>query len=233
MRIGGFQKTSLIDYPGRVSCILFLTGCNFDCPYCHNPKLVRNPKSASVIGESQLLDFLAKRRGLLDGVVITGGEPTLQSDLPDLCRAIKSMGFAVKLDTNGSRPAALRQLIADRLLDFIAMDIKTEPDRYRPIICAACRPSDITESVRIILSSSIPHEFRTTCVRPVIDDAAIDAISMLIDGAQRHALQRVQHETCDVLHPEFFQTYDWHLDDTALERFQTKIAAHVGTCIIR
>src|SRR6056297_2871022 len=112
MNIGGFQKTSLIDYPGKISCILFLAGCNFDCPYCHNPDLVRSGSEIpSVIDPDQLEAFLVRRQGLLDGVVITGGEPTLQSDLPDLCRRIKALGFSIKLDTNGSCPKILKQLI--------------------------------------------------------------------------------------------------------------------------
>src|SRR6056297_3972853 len=102
MNIGGFQKTSLIDYPGKISCILFLCGCNFDCPYCHNPDLVRVNKAQPALDEQQLKDFLSKRQGLLDGVVVTGGEPTLKPDLPDLCRTIQAMAFAAKLDSNGS-----------------------------------------------------------------------------------------------------------------------------------
>lgn len=233
MNIGGIQKTSLIDFPGRVSCILFLTGCNFDCPYCHNPELGNGNQSPSVINASQLRTFLTKRRGLLDGVAITGGEPTLQSDLPDLCRTIKSMGFSIKLDTNGSRPAVLKKLIAEQLLDFIAMDVKTMPEQYIPLICRSCKPSEIIDSIQIIISSRLPHEFRTTCVKPIVDEAVIEAMANLINGAQRHALQRVQHETVNVLHPEFFKTHDWYLDDNALERFQSIMAGHVDTCVIR
>lgn len=233
MNIGGFQKTSLIDYPGKISCILFLSGCNFDCPYCHNPDLVRGNKTQPAIDEHQLKNFFLKRSGLIDGVVITGGEPTLQSDLADLCQTIKSMGFLVKLDTNGSRPTVLKQLIAKHLVDYVAMDIKTDPDRYSPLICRSCNPADITESVHIILSSQLPHEFRTTCVKPIIDEAAIDVMARLIDGAHRHALQKVQHETVNVLHPEFFKTHDWYIDDSTLEQYQSLIAARVGTCVIR
>ncbi len=233
MNIGGFQKTSLIDYPGKISCILFLSGCNFDCPYCHNPDLVRGNKTKPAIDEQQLNSFLSKRKGLIDGVVITGGEPTIQPDLADLCRKIKTMGFAVKLDSNGSRPAVLKQLIADQLIDFIAMDIKTDPKRYSPLICRSCDPVDITESVHIILSSQLPHEFRTTCVKPLIDEEAITSMATLINGADQHALQKVQHEKVNVLHPEFFENYDWYIDDSTLEHYRSVIAAHVGACVIR
>src|SRR6056297_3033402 len=233
MNIGGFQKTSLIDYPGKISCILFLSGCNFDCPYCHNPDLVRGNKAQPALDEQQLKDFLSKRQGLLDGVVVTGGEPTLQPDLPDLCRTIKAMGFAVKLDSNGSRPTVLKQLVAEPLIDYIAMDIKTAPERYSPFICRSCNPADITESIRIILTSQLPHEFRTTCVSPIVDEEAIAAMATLINGARRHALQKVQYDTVDVLHPEFFQTHDWYIDESTLKRYQSLIADHVGTCVIR
>jgi len=233
MNIGGIQKTSLIDYPGSVSCVLFLTGCNFNCPYCHNPDLVRGKNGQPAVDKGQLMEFLSKRRGLLDGVVLTGGEPTLQSDLPDLCRTLKSMGFSVKLDTNGSRPAMVKSLMAEQLIDFVAMDIKTDPGRYAPHLCRACSPSDIVESVQAILTSSLPHEFRTTCVLPFVDQAAIDVMAELIHGAARHALQRVQHESVNVLHPEFFQTHDCYIDDAMLEHYRSIIAAHVDTCVIR
>src|SRR6056297_2648426 len=169
MNIGGFQKSSLIDYPGKISCIVFLTGCNFDCPYCHNPDLVRyGRENTSAIDPKELEAFLVKRQGLLDGVVITGGEPTLQTDLTALCRRIKSMGFSVKLDTNGSRPRVLAQLIEEDLLDYVAMDLKTDPARYSPLISRTCKPSSIRSSVQAILSSGLPHEFRTTCVWPLV-----------------------------------------------------------------
>jgi len=233
MNIGGLQKTSLIDYPGKISCILFLSGCNFDCPYCHNPDLVRGAKTKPAIDEQQLNHFLSKRKGLIDGVVITGGEPTLQSDLEELCQMIKSMGFVIKLDTNGSRPGVLKQLIADHLVDFVAMDIKTDPEQYSPLIWRSARPSDITDSVHTVLSSQLPHEFRTTCVKPLINETTISTIGALIKGARRHALQKVQYETVNVLHPEFFKTYDWYIDETTLERYRTMLAGHVKSCIIR
>lgn len=232
MNIGGIQKTSLIDYPGKLSCVLFLTGCNFNCPYCHNPDLVRG-KSRPAMDQDQLTAFLSKRRRFLEGVVITGGEPTLQADLPELCYTLKSMGFSVKLDTNGSHPEMLKQLMAEQLIDFVAMDIKTDPERYVPNICRTCNPSDIIASAQLILASSLSHEFRTTCVLPLVDQAAIDGIAQLIDGAGRHALQRVQHESVNVLCPEFFKTHNWFIDDTVLEHYQSVMAAHVGTCVIR
>ena len=130
MNIGGLQKTSLIDYPGKISCVIFLSGCNFDCPYCHNPELVREKPRLSkpALDLDQLLGFLAKRRGLIDGVVLTGGEPSLQAELPSACAEIKSMGFFVKLYTNGSCPEIIGRLLQDRLVDFLAMDVRREPE---------------------------------------------------------------------------------------------------------
>jgi len=233
MIIGGIQKTSLIDYPGKVSCVLFFTGCNFNCPYCHNPDLVQGKNGRPALNNEQLMTFLSKRRRFLDGVVITGGEPTLQSDLPDFCRTVKSMGFSVKLDTNGSRPAMLKHLIAEQLIDFVAMDIKSDPARYTPLICQADNALNVVESVRTVLDSRLPHEFRTTCVLPLVDREAIDVMAELIKGANRHALQRVQHDSVNVLHPEFFETHDWHIDDALLEDYRSIMADHVDTCVIR
>ena len=234
MNISGFQKSSLIDYPGKLSCILFLAGCNFDCPYCHNPDLVRSGSEIpSVIDPDQLEAFLVRRQGLLDGVVITGGEPTLQSDLPDLCRRIKTLGFSIKLDTNGSRPKILKQLISEELIDFVAMDLKTDPNRYAPLISKTCKPETIAASVQTILDSGLSHEFRTTCVYPLIDKAAVDVMAELLAGGQCHALQRVQHKNVNVLHPEFFENHDWFIDDPTLERYRLKLSETVNTCTIR
>ncbi|MBW1769313.1 MAG: anaerobic ribonucleoside-triphosphate reductase activating protein, partial [Deltaproteobacteria bacterium] len=135
MLFGGLQKSSLIDYPGKLSCVLFLSGCNFDCPYCHNPGLVKGRFSDHAqFEEKTVYDFLEKRRGFLDGVVVSGGEPTLQKDLVSLCEKLKEMGYPVKLDTNGSRPQVLRSLIDEGLVDYIAMDIKTDLLRYSSFI---------------------------------------------------------------------------------------------------
>jgi pyruvate formate lyase activating enzyme len=134
MLLGGLQKTSLIDYPGKLSCVLFFSGCNFDCPYCHNPQLARGCRVGfpSTI-ETQLYRFLKRRRTVLDGVVLSGGEPTIQKDIYSACLRLKQMGYPVKLDTNGSRPQVLRRLLDEKLVDYIAMDIKTDPLNYSPV----------------------------------------------------------------------------------------------------
>ncbi|MFO7997361.1 MAG: anaerobic ribonucleoside-triphosphate reductase activating protein [Bacteroidales bacterium] len=235
MIIGGLQKTSLIDFPGKISCVVFLSGCNFDCPYCHNPDLARgNPGLPEpVMDLDQLLGFLGKRRGLIDGVVLTGGEPTLQPDLPAACAEIKSLGFSVKVDTNGSRPDIVGRLLQDRLVDFLAMDIKTDPDRYPLHISKNSSPSSIRASIRQVLLSKIPHEFRTTCVHPIVDMEAVHVLAELLQGAQCHVLQRVQHDHVNVLHPEFFDEHDWFVDEATLRNYQSRIAETVGTCLIR
>ena len=233
MRFGGLQKTSLIDFPGKISCVLFLSGCNFHCPYCHNPELVHGRPGSTNNGVDlkQILNFLGNRKGLLDGVVISGGEPTLAPGIFQLCRTIGNMGFKVKLDTNGSRPDILKGLIDDGLVDFIAMDIKTSPDRYAPTLCLPEEAAGLTESIALIMASGLPHEFRTTCVRPVVDADAIRQIAKLIKGASRYALQ--QFQPAKVLNPDYFAGLDCQIEADELDTFRAIAESAVDTCIIR
>ena len=174
MNITGLQKMTLLDFPGKVACTVFLQGCNYRCPFCHNSDLL-GPQGSQSISREELLSFLSKRRGLLDGVCITGGEPTLQKDLPELIRDIRALGFAVKLDTNGSRPDVLRALLAENLLDYVAMDIKNGPSRYGETVGIPDFPLDRTEeSIRILLEEKVPFEFRTTVVEEFHDAAAVE-----------------------------------------------------------
>ena len=163
--IGGIQKLSLVDYPGHVAAALFLSGCNMRCGYCHNPELVLPERLAPSIPVEEAMIFLKSRVGKLDGVVISGGEPTVNEDLPVLCRMIKSLGFDVKLDTNGTHPDMVRGMIEEGTIDFIAMDVKGPLEKYVEI---AARPIDlmaIKANVRLMIDSGIGHEFRTTIVR--------------------------------------------------------------------
>ncbi|GBC63681.1 anaerobic ribonucleoside-triphosphate reductase activating protein [Desulfonema ishimotonii] len=232
MIFGGLQKNSFIDYPGKISCVLFTSGCNFDCPYCHNPDLVRGCRDCPrFLGEKTVYDFLEQRRGCLDGVVISGGEPTLHDDLIGLCERVKKMGYPVKLDTNGSRPEVVRELIDRELVDYLAMDIKTDPMKYSPLIRKKGDPASIFSSIRLIMNSGIPYEFKTTCVRPLVDEQIIENICHLIQGARLYALQ--QFHEADVLHPEFFDRDDCLLSHDALTGFKAIADEWVETCIVR
>ena len=163
MIISGLQKMTLLDYPGRVACTVFLQGCNFRCPFCHNSGLLGAAQEDTIPVE-ELIDFLRKRVGILDGVCITGGEPTLQADLPELLRQIKALGYNIKLDTNGSNPAMLKALAQEKLIDYVAMDIKNCPDRYAETIGLSQMPKTIEESIAFLLSGEVDYEFRTTVV---------------------------------------------------------------------
>jgi len=191
MRLGGLQKNSLIDYPGKVSCVLFLSGCNFDCPYCHNPDLVRGslPCHASP-DEKAVYEFLERRKGFLDGVVISGGEPTLNRNLILLCEKIKQIGYPLKLDTNGSRPQVIKRLIDEGLVDYIAMDIKTDPLHYSPMIVKNYNPGHILTSIKTIMEKAKTYEFRTTCVKSIVAEQNIENIAKTIRGAALYVLQR-------------------------------------------
>jgi len=232
MRIGGLQKSSLIDYPGRLSSVIFCAGCNFDCPYCHNPDLVREPSNCpNNLNTGIVYGFLDQRRGFLDGVVISGGEPTLQPDLADLCRKIKDLGFSLKLDTNGSRPKVLQNLIDKGLVDYIAMDLKTDPVLYRSFIKPDFRSDPIVASVELIMASGIDYEFRTTCVKPIVTRRTIENILQLIQGARLYVLQRFRNS--ELLHPEFFQEGNCEFDNEVLLNLKVLAEQLVDKCIIR
>jgi pyruvate formate lyase activating enzyme len=233
MIIGGIQKNSFIDFPSKISCVLFTAGCNFDCPYCHNPDLVRRTSASNVIDLKEIFDFLIKRKSLLDGVVITGGEPTLHPDLFDFCREIKGLGYPIKIDTNGSRPKVLQNLLSSHLVDYIAMDVKTAFERYFPVITKNGNSDDLKESVLSILQSGVDHEFRTTCVKSIVDAADIEAISQLISGANLFALQKVSMGNSPVLHPEYFISRYWQFSAHELESFRAIASAFVKRVVIR
>ena len=232
MIFGGLQKQSLIDFPGKISCVLFTSGCNFTCPYCHNPDLARGQvKRSFVIKEEIIYDFLEKRKGFLDGVVISGGEPTLHRDLSTLCRNIKKMGYPIKLDTNGSRPDILKPLIRNHWVDYIAMDIKTDPSAYPCEISCHVNTANILDSIALIMTADMPHEFRTTCVKPFVDGPIIEKISHAIQGASCYALQQFKNE--NVLSPEFFRNTACHYSRSDLKDFQAIAAPWVKACIVR
>jgi pyruvate formate lyase activating enzyme len=189
MMIGGFQRFSLADFPGRIAAIVFTRGCGFRCPYCHNPELVDPARYAPALSNEMVLGFLRSRRGLLQGVVITGGEPTLHEDLPDILFAIKAMGLAVKLDTNGCNPALLEHLIAHDLCDYIAMDLKAPLESYMRIVGVPIDPRTIRHSLDLVIKSGMPHEIRTTYVESLLSDEDVSRIGEAARGCRRFYLQ--------------------------------------------
>lgn len=191
MQIHGLNKTTLLDYPGHVAATIFLGSCNFRCPFCHNRDLVLNPASQPVIATEEILAFLKQRRGILSGVCISGGEPTIHHELPDLIRSIKELGYLVKLDTNGSNPDFLRYLYEHRLIDTVAMDIKTCPTDYGKVagISIDTGLTPIRESVDYIMNSGIAYEFRTTVVKELHNADSFEEIGKWIRGCNAYFLQ--------------------------------------------
>lgn len=189
MKIHGLQKMTLLDYPGKVSCTVFFDGCNFRCPFCHNAELL-GAGFPPLMDDTELLAFLEKRKGLLDGVCLTGGEPLLQKNLPELMRKIKAMGYCVKLDTNGSFPQLLSELIDHDLVDYVAMDIKNSPDRYAETVGREQLDLEsVKESVTLLLQGKVDYEFRTTVVSQLHDADSFLGIGKWIQGARRYFLQ--------------------------------------------
>ena len=230
IHIGGLQKVSMIDYPGKLSAVVFLSGCNFRCPYCHNPELARG-ETYGQVSEREVLTYLDARRGLLDGVVLTGGEPTLQRALPDLCRAAKALGFAVKLDTNGSFPEVLQTLIRERLIDYVAMDVKTDLDHYAPALCEQDPAVAIRASIKLIMSSGLPYEFRTTCFRPLVNAQAMVRIGAWIKTAKTYAIEKFcAKETLD---PDAGSYKDHIFDDNELLCLKAIVELIVECCFVR
>jgi len=219
MIIGGLQKFSLLDYPGVVSAIIFTKGCNFRCHFCYNPLLVwpdavgkiknissseeaEDKKDHSLdhlpfgqIEEDGLFDFLVKRQGRLEAVVITGGEPTLHSDLPEFIKKIKALGYLVKLDTNGTNPEMLKKIVQEKIIDYVAMDIKASPEKYEKVTGVAVNFKKIEESVRIIKESGLPYEFRTTITPGLLTKDDVVLMGKLIRGANKWFLQKFQPGT--------------------------------------
>ena len=190
MKIGGLLKFSLIDYPGKMSAVIFTQGCNFRCPYCHNPELVIPEYFRAPLCEEEVLSFLSKRVFQLEGVVITGGEPTIQPDLVEFLRKVKALNYPVKLDTNGSRPDVLKNLLDLGLIDHVAMDLKAPLEKYGQLTPLHHCAERIQRSINIILHSSVAHEFRTTLAPPVDPQQDLPKIASLVAGARKYRLQR-------------------------------------------
>jgi len=223
MLIGGLEKLTLIDYPGKVAAIVFTSGCNFRCQFCYNPMLVwpskemesakskntaGHPRSReqdnnpSLYSEDDLFHFLTNRAGKLDGVVITGGEPTLHQDLPEFIKKIKDLGYAVKLDTNGTNPAMIKKLLKSKLIDYIAMDLKAPENKYQLVTGTAVNFQKIKESVKIIRQCGLPYEFRTTILPVLLSAKDVNNMGKLLKGAAKWYLQKFKADT-ELVNPKF------------------------------
>lgn len=228
MIFGGFEKCTLVDYPGKVACMVYTIGCNFRCPYCHNPELVDETVEVT-LSEATILDFLDTRRELLDGVVITGGEPTMHEELPVFMRRIKDKGFLVKLDTNGTNPKMLQQVIDEGLVDYIAMDIKSPLETYSQTVARPVDVESIRESIRILLSSPVDYEFRTTVVKSLLSPEDLKRIGEAIRGAKSYYLQKFV--PTKILNPQFKRKVTY--TDEEFEEFRSMMSNYVETCNIR
>ncbi len=190
MKLHGIQKMTLLDFPGVVSCTIFLGGCDFRCPFCHNFELI-DGTAQPVMDEDELIDFLRSRKALLDGVAITGGEPCLHRDLPALIRRIRAEGYKVKLDTNGYHPALLKKILDEKLVEYVAMDIKNSPEKYA-LTCGLdhINMDKINESISLLMNGDTDYEFRTTVIKEFHESEDFEKIGQWIKGAKRYFLQR-------------------------------------------
>ena len=222
MIISGLQKLTLLDYPGKVACTVFLGGCNFRCPFCHNALLVERPGEAENISEEKFFDFLKKRQGVLDGVCITGGEPLLRKDIVEFALKIKSLGYSVKIDTNGSKPEMIKELIEKGAVDKFAMDIKSSLDKYTLAIGTDVDTEDIKRSVKYIMESGVCYEFRTTVVDPLHDESDFEEIGKLIEGADAYFLQSFA-DSGDLIDGEGFSAYSDEMMQTFLDTVKKKV----------
>ncbi len=189
MILKGLQKTTLLDFPGKVACTVFTGGCNFRCPFCHNASLVISPDFSDIIPEDEFFSFLNKRRGILDGVCITGGEPLMHKDIENFMIKIRDIGLSVKLDTNGSFPDRLKSILDSGLVDYVAMDIKNTPEKYSEICGIEVNIENIERSISMLVCGTVPFEFRTTVVRELHTPQDIEAIAKWISGAPHYFLQ--------------------------------------------
>lgn len=226
MEIAGMQKLTVLDFPGKTACTLFTPGCNFRCPYCHNAELVFD-RHRERISEAEVFSFLDKRKGLLDGVCITGGEPAMQKDLDSFIRKLRQKGFLVKLDTNGSRPDILEALLKENLLDYVAMDVKHAPERYALASGVPVETSKLQRSARLLMESGIGYEFRCTLVKELHSEADILEIGKWLKGAQRFALQTFI-DSGDLIKAGFSA-----LPETEMKKMQKKLLPFIPNTITR
>jgi pyruvate formate lyase activating enzyme len=198
MAIKGFQGTSLLDFPGRIASLIFWGGCNLTCPFCHNPALVLEPEAYPDLDPADLLADLDERKSFIDGIVVSGGEPTLNRELPSFLAEVKALGLEIKLDTNGLAPQLIAELIDKQLVDYLAIDLKTSLERYPDLHTGAVKPDRLTETLRLCADAPVELEYRTTCVPGWVDEDVIVGLGELIKGAPLWALQQYhpEHALC-------------------------------------
>ena len=201
MQIAGLQKSSLVDYPSKIAAVVFTLGCNFRCPYCHNPNILTAVSTNRLFDEAAVFDFLKTRKGKLDAVVVSGGEPTLQKDLGNFFKKLKELGFLTKLDTNGSSPKILEYLIKEELLDYVAMDIKAPIEKYKEIARINIDTNNILKSIEILKDSKTGYEFRTTTVKSQLSFEDFEKIGKMLCGAENYYLQKFKPDI--TLNPDF------------------------------
>jgi pyruvate formate lyase activating enzyme len=229
MKIGALQKVSLIDYPGEICAIVFTQGCNFRCPYCHNPELVNPELYNERLPEEVIFSFLAKRKGKIDAVTITGGEPTIQHGLIDFVKRVRKKGYSIKIDTNGSNPEVIEKLLSMKMLDYIAMDIKSPAEKHKIVTRSQINFDTIKQTIELIMKSGIPYEFRTTALKKLLEENDILDIASLIKNARLYVLQ--QFIPSKVLDRGFIKYESYSRDE--LESLSKKIAQRIANILIR
>lgn len=207
MHISGIQKLTLLDYPGKLACTVFTDGCNFRCPFCHNAPLVLPDREKQRMGENEVLELLKKRRGILEGVAVTGGEPTLQADLEHFLEKVRELGYKIKLDTNGTRPDVLKRIIENGLVDRVAMDIKDAPECYAAAVGASVDIEAIERSKELLLCGTTEYEFRTTVVKGIHTKESLLSAARWIKGAKEYYLQQFK-DSGDLILPNGLSAFD-------------------------
>lgn len=226
MNFAGIQKLTLLDYPGKVACIVFTKGCNFRCPFCHNASLVEGGEGP-LISDTEVLSFLSKRMGVLEGICISGGEPLLQKDIADFMGKVKKLGYSVKLDTNGSNPEMLEQLIKDGLVDYVAMDIKNSLENYDKTCGVSVDISKIQKSIEILKTSGIDYEFRTTVVNELHTVSDIEEIGKMLSGDSKYFLQSFV-DSGDILCSGMSQ-----IDEKTIKKMEEKAREYLPNAVLR
>ena len=227
MRIGGYDKLSMVDYPGEMACAIFLVGCNFNCGYCHNPSLISG--DGTYIPKEEVMEYLNARKDMLDAVCISGGEPTCNKDLKDFIKEIKALGYKVKLDTNGTHPEVIEDLISENLLDYVAMDIKASPKKYKEVTGCDVNLELIKRTVKLLKKSGIKHEFRTTYL-PVLDEQDIGEITDTFVGKNsKYFIQQFRNR---ITNDPMYHNLIPHKKSEVLAAVATA-KAHIGLCGVR